>query len=279
MTTPSTVTVADVARVRPRRRAGTSRSWPPPCLFVVMYGVGGDPATTGSPTRRSPQPVHRQRFLLVVAVGMTFVILTGGIDLSVGSVVALHHDDRGDAAARPGWPPLRRACRWCWSSARLLGLADGLRHPLLRDPAVHRHARRDVPGPRPVLRDQHRVDPDQRPASARSWRQTQDPPRRRTSLSIERDHRAGRRARRGLRAALHPVRAQRLRHRRQRAVGPADGPAGGPHEDRASTRSAASARRSAACCSPSTSPSGYGAARASAWSSTRSPPSSSAAPC
>ena len=30
-----------------------------------------------------------QAFLLVVAVGMTFVILTGGIDLSVGSVVAL----------------------------------------------------------------------------------------------------------------------------------------------------------------------------------------------
>ena len=29
-------------------------------------------------------------FLLVVAVGMTFVILSGGIDLSVGSVVALH---------------------------------------------------------------------------------------------------------------------------------------------------------------------------------------------
>ena len=28
-------------------------------------------------------------FLLIVAVGMTFVILSGGIDLSVGSVVAL----------------------------------------------------------------------------------------------------------------------------------------------------------------------------------------------
>ena len=28
-------------------------------------------------------------FLVIVAVGMTFVILTGGIDLSVGSVVAL----------------------------------------------------------------------------------------------------------------------------------------------------------------------------------------------
>ncbi len=28
-------------------------------------------------------------YLIVLAVGMTFVILTGGIDLSVGSVVAL----------------------------------------------------------------------------------------------------------------------------------------------------------------------------------------------
>src|SRR5688572_31306162 len=28
-------------------------------------------------------------FLLIVAIGMTFVILTGGIDLSVGSVVAM----------------------------------------------------------------------------------------------------------------------------------------------------------------------------------------------
>ena len=32
-------------------------------------------------------------FLLVVAVGMTFVILTGGIDLSVGAVVALTDGD------------------------------------------------------------------------------------------------------------------------------------------------------------------------------------------
>ncbi len=33
-------------------------------------------------------------FLIVLAVGMTFVILTGGIDLSVGSVVALSTHDR-----------------------------------------------------------------------------------------------------------------------------------------------------------------------------------------
>ena len=44
-------------------------------------------------------------FLIVLAVGMTFVILTGGIDLSVGAVVALQRHDRGVAAARTGWSP------------------------------------------------------------------------------------------------------------------------------------------------------------------------------
>ena len=44
-------------------------------------------------------------FLLVVAVGMTFVILTGGIDLSVGSVVALSTMISASLMAGPGWPP------------------------------------------------------------------------------------------------------------------------------------------------------------------------------
>lgn len=43
-------------------------------------------------------------FLLVVAVGMTFVILTGGIDLSVGSVVALSTVVSGDLLQKHGWP-------------------------------------------------------------------------------------------------------------------------------------------------------------------------------
>ena len=44
-------------------------------------------------------------FLLVVAIGMTFVILTGGIDLSVGSVVAL--SSRMSALLiKHGWPTL-----------------------------------------------------------------------------------------------------------------------------------------------------------------------------
>lgn len=44
-------------------------------------------------------------FLIVLAVGMTLVILTGGIDLSVGSVVALSTMIAA-SLARDGWPPL-----------------------------------------------------------------------------------------------------------------------------------------------------------------------------
>src|ERR1700754_813992 len=45
-------------------------------------------------------------FLLVVAVGMTFVILTGGIDLSVGAVVALSTVICATLVQRQGWPPV-----------------------------------------------------------------------------------------------------------------------------------------------------------------------------
>ena len=92
-------------------------------------------------------------------------------------------------------------------------------------------------------------------------------------------HRAGR----GRRSALyvlhsHPPRPQRLRDRRQRAVGAADGPAGRPHQDRRlhDQRLLLGARRPAVHLlhrSPGT------ACTPSAWSSTRSPRSSSAARC
>ncbi|GAA1185165.1 simple sugar transport system permease protein [Kitasatospora gansuensis] len=45
-------------------------------------------------------------FLLVVAVGMTFVILTGGIDLSVGAMVALSTMISAWLVQLHGWPPL-----------------------------------------------------------------------------------------------------------------------------------------------------------------------------
>ncbi|WP_310564446.1 galactofuranose ABC transporter, permease protein YjfF [Hydrogenophaga sp.] len=45
-------------------------------------------------------------FLLIVAVGMTFVILSGGIDLSVGSVVALSTMVLATLIEHHGWSPL-----------------------------------------------------------------------------------------------------------------------------------------------------------------------------
>jgi ribose/xylose/arabinose/galactoside ABC-type transport system permease subunit len=45
-------------------------------------------------------------FLLVVAVGMTFVILTGGIDLSVGSVVAFTTMVTAALVEHRHWPPI-----------------------------------------------------------------------------------------------------------------------------------------------------------------------------
>ncbi|MDF9810983.1 galactofuranose ABC transporter, permease protein YjfF [Streptomyces sp. SPB162] len=44
-------------------------------------------------------------FLLVIAVGMTFVILTGGIDLSVGAVAALSTMLCATLVQQHGWPP------------------------------------------------------------------------------------------------------------------------------------------------------------------------------
>ncbi|GAB3994093.1 ABC transporter permease subunit [Nocardioides marmoraquaticus] len=58
-------------------------------LLVSMFGVGG----TRYDNFLQPQTLFNllinNAFLIVLAVGMTFVILTGGIDLSVGSTVAL----------------------------------------------------------------------------------------------------------------------------------------------------------------------------------------------
>jgi galactofuranose transport system permease protein len=58
-------------------------------LLVTMLGIGG----AVYPGFLSLQVIFNllidNAFLLVIAVGMGFVILSGGIDLSVGSVLAL----------------------------------------------------------------------------------------------------------------------------------------------------------------------------------------------
>ncbi|EEP70144.1 monosaccharide-transporting ATPase [Micromonospora sp. ATCC 39149] len=58
-------------------------------LLLVMYGIGVSQYRAFSNIQVVFNLFIDNGFLLVVAVGMTFVILTGGIDLSVGSVVAM----------------------------------------------------------------------------------------------------------------------------------------------------------------------------------------------
>ncbi|WP_134740982.1 galactofuranose ABC transporter, permease protein YjfF [Nocardioides sp. 503] len=58
-------------------------------LFVGLFGVGGLRYEGFADPQVFLSLLLDNAFLIVLAVGMTFVILTGGIDLSVGSVVAL----------------------------------------------------------------------------------------------------------------------------------------------------------------------------------------------
>jgi ribose/xylose/arabinose/galactoside ABC-type transport system permease subunit len=58
-------------------------------LLLVLYSIGASQYRAFSDVQVIFDVFINNGFVLVVAVGMTFVILTGGIDLSVGSVVAM----------------------------------------------------------------------------------------------------------------------------------------------------------------------------------------------
>lgn len=93
-------------------------------LFVGMFGAGsfryegfGDPQVLLS-------LLIDNAFLIVLAVGVTFVILTGGIDLSVGSVVALSTMIAAKTL-QMGWPPYLSIAA-VLATGTLLGLLMGL---------------------------------------------------------------------------------------------------------------------------------------------------------
>lgn len=75
-------------------------------LLVTMF-VGGSVRYEGFASGQVVLNVLIDNaFLLVVALGMTFVILTGGIDLSVGAVVALSTLMSATLVEQHGWPPV-----------------------------------------------------------------------------------------------------------------------------------------------------------------------------
>ena len=82
-------------------------------LFAVMFTVGAFRYPAFSRRQVLLNIFVDNAFLLVVAVGMTFVILTGGIDLSVGAVVALATVLCGDAAPEARLVAAGSCCRSC----------------------------------------------------------------------------------------------------------------------------------------------------------------------
>src|SRR5471032_1161292 len=58
-------------------------------LFIALFSFGGVMYTGFFSLQVLLDLLVDNAFLLIVAIGMTFVIISGGIDLSVGSVVAL----------------------------------------------------------------------------------------------------------------------------------------------------------------------------------------------
>ncbi|GAA3446011.1 galactofuranose ABC transporter, permease protein YjfF [Planomonospora venezuelensis] len=75
-------------------------------LLVAMFTVGGLRYEAFASGQVVLNVFIDNAFLLVVAVGMTFVILTGGIDLSVGAVVALSTMVTATLMTDHGWSPL-----------------------------------------------------------------------------------------------------------------------------------------------------------------------------
>jgi ribose/xylose/arabinose/galactoside ABC-type transport system permease subunit len=74
-------------------------------LLLVVFAVGSSRYRGFASGQVVANLFVDNAFLIVLAVGMTFVILTGGIDLSVGSVVALSTMIAA-SLAQAGWSPV-----------------------------------------------------------------------------------------------------------------------------------------------------------------------------
>jgi Ribose/xylose/arabinose/galactoside ABC-type transport systems, permease components len=74
-------------------------------LFVLVFLAGSFRYTGFFSSQVLLNLFIDNAFLLIVAVGMTFVILSGGIDLSVGAMVALTTMLSASLVEQQGWPP------------------------------------------------------------------------------------------------------------------------------------------------------------------------------
>lgn len=75
-------------------------------LFFVLFAIGSIQFESFGTLRVFVNLFEDNAFLIIAAVGMTFVILSGGIDLSVGAVIALTGVIASVLMANHGWHPL-----------------------------------------------------------------------------------------------------------------------------------------------------------------------------
>jgi ribose/xylose/arabinose/galactoside ABC-type transport system permease subunit len=91
------------------KRVALDSKYLPPAVTVALFLAMGLAGSVFYPGFFSAQVFLNllidNAFLFIVAVGMTFVILSGGIDLSVGSVIALTTMVSASLVERHGWSP------------------------------------------------------------------------------------------------------------------------------------------------------------------------------
>ena len=198
-------------------------------VFAALFITGGLLYNNFMSTLVLGDVLADNAFIITAAIGTTFVILSGGIDLSIGSMIGFV----GVAMANldvVGWHPLA-------SAALMLGFglivrrSPGVHHRLLRDPAVHRHACRAFPAARRLFHDQPRLGADQAPV-CRRLRRGQHPSARRRIPREFRDRHVGCAGGGDRHRPFHPLRRQCLRDRRRPRLGGADGRADAPDDRR-----------------------------------------------
>jgi simple sugar transport system permease protein len=75
-------------------------------LFVVMFGLGSISFPGFFSVQNFFYLLIDNSYLIIIAVGMTFVIISGGIDLSVGSMLALSTMVASSLLEKSHWNPL-----------------------------------------------------------------------------------------------------------------------------------------------------------------------------
>ena len=177
-------------------------------LFLAMFGAGSIAFTGFFSLQNFLNLFIDNAYLLILAVGMTFVIISGGIDLSVGSMLALSTMVASSLLEKSHLSPVF-VIPIVLAMGTALGLFMGyLIQAFNLPPFIITLAGLYLARGLCYVVSIDTIAHPRRPHCHR--------------------HRVGG----AVHIALHEIRTHRVRHRRKRAVRPADGASGGRHKDR-----------------------------------------------